>query len=103
MINIRWRRAAVRALVGGRPGPQVGSFALPAEEAEDLHRRAVRAAEPVRDAGVELRGLAGGQHQVLVTEDQAQATAEDVDPLVALVGLLLRRSRPVRRDEELVG
>jgi hypothetical protein len=37
----------------------VGTFALPAEQAQELGRLAVGAAEPVRDARVELGRLAG--------------------------------------------
>ena len=48
-----------------------------------------RAAEPVRDLGVELGDLAGPEHQVLVAEDEPDVAGQDVDPLVAVVGARL--------------
>ena len=50
-------------------------------------------AEPVRDVGVELGDLAGGQDEVVLAEQQAQPAGQHVEPLVALVHLLLRRAR----------
>ena len=68
-----------------------------AEEAEELDGVLVGGAEPVRGAGVELGGLAGAEDEVVLGEDEAESAVEDVDPLVALVGLRLgaeRRERP---------
>lgn len=44
-----------------RPGRQVHALTLRPEQYEQLGRRRVRGAEPVRDAGVELGGLAGDE------------------------------------------
>ena len=67
-----------------------GAPARPAaEQAEQLDRLVVRGAEPVRDAGVELGRLARGEHEVVLAEHQPQPAVEDVEPLVALVGLRL--------------
>src|SRR5437773_1383725 len=70
---------------GARGRPQVGAFTLGAEQAEHLGRPVAAAAEPVRDPGVELGGLARPQHHVLVAEHQAELAVQDVEPLVALV------------------
>jgi len=45
---------------------------------------AIDAADPVRHVRVELGDLAGAQHDVLVAEDESQATAQYAEPLVAL-------------------
>jgi hypothetical protein len=66
----------------------VRALALPAEEAEELDWLRVGGAEPVRDAGVELGCFAGREHQVVLAEDDPQPAAQDVEPLVALVGLV---------------
>ena len=53
----------------------------------------VGAAEPVRDAGVELGRFAGGEDEVLLAEHQPQPPAEHVEPLVALMGVRLAGAR----------
>ena len=50
-------------------------------------------AEPVRHPGVELGDLARPEHEVVLAEQQAEPAGQDVEPLVALVGLLARRPR----------
>ena len=68
----------VRARACAHPAGRTGSGA----------RRARRgAAEPVRNARVELGRLARAQHQVVLAEHEPQLAAEDVQPLVALVHL----------------
>jgi hypothetical protein len=49
----------------------VHALPLAAEEAEDLDGAVAGAAEPVRQPGVELGGLARAQDEVVVGQDQA--------------------------------
>ena len=66
------------------------ALALGAEEAEDLDGSGAGAPEPVRHAGVELGRLPGVHDQIVMGEHEAQAPAEDVEPLVASVGSRFR-------------
>ena len=54
-------------------------------EAQEFDRAWFGIAEPVRQVGVEFGDLAGGLDQILIAEDDAEATAQDVQPVVALV------------------
>src|SRR5262245_38873603 len=54
-----------------RSDAQVQALTLRAEEAQDLHRRLAGASEPVRRAGVELRGLTWLHHQVVLGDHEA--------------------------------
>src|SRR5680860_1303889 len=72
--------------VGGA-GAHVDPLALTAEDGQELDRALVGATEPVRHTGVELRGLARLEHDVVLSQHHAQAAVEDVEPFVALVGL----------------
>ncbi len=56
----------------------MSALALPAEQAEELDRLGVGGAEPVGYAGVELGRLARRPHQIAVTEDEPQATVQDM-------------------------
>ena len=47
------------------------SFALGAEDAQELDRPRVGVAEPVREVGVEFGDFTGGEDEVLVTEYEA--------------------------------
>src|SRR5262245_40276687 len=80
----------------------MGALALPSEQAQQLDRPAAGAAEPVRHVSVELGGLPGAQDEVLVAEQQPELAVQDVEPLVALVGLRLGTPAAVR-DDQLVG
>jgi hypothetical protein len=73
-----------------------------AEKGEGLGRARARVGDGVRDARVELSRLSRGQDQIVVAEQQAQAAREHVYPLVALVGLQLRRVRGCVRREDLL-
>lgn len=64
-------------------------LALWSEEHEQLDWLRVRAAEPVRGVGVELRGLAGAQLEVELGEPQPEPAVEHVHPFIALVRALL--------------
>lgn len=66
---------------------QVGTLALLSEDDEEFHRLVVGGTEPARYVGVEHRHLAGCQDKSTVAEQERQAAVEDVDPLIALVGL----------------
>ena len=68
---------------GRGSGAEVCAFSLVAEEAQDFDGASVGVAEPVGGAGVEFGGFAGAHDQVVVAQDQAQPTVEDVDPFVA--------------------
>lgn len=68
-------------------------FSLPAEETEEFDGLRARSAEPVRNAGVEFGRLARCEHQILLTENEAQRSVEDVQPFVALVCLRSGRFR----------
>src|SRR3954454_4261330 len=74
MVAARGRALLQRRRLAGTP-----------EDAEDLGRVCARAAEPVRDRGVEGGNLAGSEHRVLVAEDEAHLTGQDVDPFVPVV------------------
>jgi hypothetical protein len=58
---------------------------LLAEQHQVLDLLAVRTAEPVRHARVELGDLAGNERQVVRAQHQAQISAQHVEPLEALV------------------
>ena len=62
------------------------SFALLAEQAEELDWFSVGRAEPVRHPGVELGGFAGREHEVVLAEDDPEPPVEYVEPLVPLMG-----------------
>lgn len=74
---------------------QVGALALPAEQGQELRGFGAGVAEPVGHARVELSGLAALQDEV--------ALAQDVQPLVPLVGRLLGDlgGRCGRQDDQL--
>jgi hypothetical protein len=74
------------------------ALALPAEQAEYLHRLGARGAEPVRQPGIEFRHLAGSHGDVVVGEDQPHAPGQHVQPLVALMSAGLRRAGRGRDD-----
>jgi hypothetical protein len=65
----------------------VHALALRAEEAEDLGRLLAGAAEPVGHAGIELRDLAGAEHEIVLVEDQSHPPRQHVQPLVSVVHL----------------
>lgn len=84
MFAIAWSRCGLRSSGLGRvmvrlgvgcggavAGLDVDAFALGAEDAQELHRTGVGVAEPVGEMGVEFGDLAGGEDEVLVTEDEA--------------------------------
>jgi hypothetical protein len=83
----------------------VQALALRAEEREHLGRLGPGAAEPVRDARVELRDLAGRHDEIMLGQSQSQLPGQHVHPLVALVRFLLRAGPLLsadRRDDHLV-
>ena len=89
---------------GRRRGADVRAFALLADEAEELDGAGAGGSEPVRGAGVELRGLAGLEDEVVLAEDQAERAVEDVDPVIALVGAQVGLGVVASgREDELVG
>jgi hypothetical protein len=63
----------------------VGAFALFTDETEIFDGTRAGGSEPVRGAGVELRGFSGPEDHVALAEHEAQCAVEDVDPVVALV------------------
>jgi hypothetical protein len=66
---------------------KVCPFSLPAEETGEFDGLRARSAEPVRNAGVEFGRLARCEHQILLTEKEAQPSVENVQRFVALVCL----------------
>ena len=54
-----------------RAGAKVRAFALLAEQDEELHRFGIGGTRPVWDAGVELGGFPGREHQVVFAEDDS--------------------------------
>ena len=58
-------------------------LALPAEDAEDLHRTAPSRAEPVRDLRVELGGLTRAHRHVVAAEQEPQLTGERAQVITA--------------------
>lgn len=84
--------------------PDVGALALFPDEAEEFHGAGAGGAEPVRGAGVELRGFAGLEHEVVFAENETERAVEDVDPVVAFVCTQVRLLFIFsRREDELVG
>lgn len=80
------------------------ALALRPEEGEAFHRRGAGIAEPVRQARVELGRLTPAEDEVALAEDQPELAAEDIEPLVALVGLGVRLPlRRARRQDHLEG
>jgi hypothetical protein len=63
----------------------VNPFALRAEDAQQFHRLQARVGDHVRDAGVELGCLAGGEDEVPVAQGEAEPAGDHVEPFVALV------------------
>jgi hypothetical protein len=79
------------------------ALALRAEEHQHLSRLRRGAAEPVRDASVELGDLAGLHDEVMLGQSQPQLPGQHVHPLVALVDLLFGVAvGPGWRDDHLV-
>jgi hypothetical protein len=79
------------------------SLSLLAEQAEKLDRFFVGGAEPVRDPRIELCGLAGWEHEVVLSQDESEPAIEDVDPLVAFMGLQICSSPALAGfDDQLV-
>ncbi len=76
----------------------MSAFALAAEQAQQLDRPVADAAEPVRDPRIELGGLARMQDEILIAEHQPQLAVQDVEPLIAFVGLRLGVGTAVRDD-----
>ena len=64
----------------------MGTFALFADEAQELDRAGTCGTEPVRGASVKLRSFAGLEDEVVLAEDEPEASAEDERPVVSLVG-----------------
>lgn len=79
------------------------ALTLMAEENDQLGRRVVCGAEPVRDMGIEFGRLARDEDEILVSENESDPSVEYVQPFVPLV----RRgagcvTEPCRRDDEFV-
>ena len=72
------------------------AFALRPEQAQHFDRPLAAAAEPVRHPRIELGGLARVQDEVLIAQHEPEPAIQDVEPLVALVGLRLGRGAPDR-------
>jgi hypothetical protein len=68
----------------------VHSLALAAEEAQELLRLLASAAEPVGHLCVEVGDLSRAENNVVVSEDEAHASGQDVQPLVPFVGFEIR-------------
>src|SRR6187551_699598 len=82
-------------------GVQVDALARGPED-RDQFDLLVDRAEPVRGPGRELDGLTRLGDEVAVAEDQAQASRDHVEPLVALVnGELLRGLTAAGLDDDL--
>ena len=88
------RTASARAyrgtpVSGGSNGPAPAGALPAAEQRERFGWRGARVAEPVGRARVELRHLPHCQGEVVFAEQEAQVPGQHVQPLVALVNLLL--------------
>lgn len=80
------------------------ALALLPDKTEVLDGAGTCGCEPVGRAGVELRGLAWFEDEVVLPENEAESSVEDVDPVVALMGAQVRHSVVVtRREDELEG
>src|SRR5690606_15569130 len=69
-VSVRGKFANVRAL------------SLSADEAEVLHSRFARSAEPVRSSGVEFGDFAGVEEEISLSENDPEETAQNVYPVV---------------------
>ena len=67
-----------------------GSAPPAREQAEQLDGLVASPVEPVRHARVEFGGLTGVKHQVVRAKHQPKLAAQDVQPFVALVRLMVR-------------
>ncbi len=87
-----------------RAGAYVHAFALSSEDAEDLDGMASGVAERVGHPSVELGSFAGSEHEIMLAEDEAEPSGEDIEPLVAFVDPLLGSgASDVGRDDLFVG
>src|SRR5256885_2348624 len=81
----------------------MNAFALWPEQDEQPDGAPVGGSEPVRQRGVELRGLSWRQDEILLAQHQPQASVEHVKPFVPTVGLWSGFGRFLTgRDEHLV-
>ena len=87
------------ALAPRGTGLRMDALSLRPEQTEDLGCLLAVAAEPVRHASVKFGDLARAKDEVMVAQNQAHATGEDVQPLVALVGRRLRDAFAGRDDD----
>lgn len=80
------------------------ALALRTEQGKDLGRGWAGVAQPVGSPRVELGDFACGQDEIVFAQDQAQPSRENVEPVIALVDLLIRLSGgPMGRDDDCVG
>lgn len=63
------------------------ALTLRAEKGQVFHGPRPGVTEPMRCPGIELRGFARAEHEVLLAENQTEPPAEDVEPLVSVMGL----------------
>lgn len=89
-----------RCLRGFRP--HVHAFALRPEEREEFHGLRVSPAEPMGGVGIELRGFAGGQDDVVFPQAEAELSLEHVDPLVALMRAQVWEAAVASRREQML-
>ncbi len=78
------------------------AFALRPEEREEFDGVRVSPAEPMGSVGIELRGFAGGQDDVVFTEAETELSLEHVDPLVALMRTQVREAAVASRREQVL-
>lgn len=82
----------------------VRAFAVLPDETEELNRTGAGSAKPVRYASVELDNFARAEKKIMLAEDEAKCSVEDVDPIVPLmdakIGLVVVLTR---WKHELVG
>src|SRR5918992_2123307 len=82
---------------------EMGPFALGSDD-EDEISGPVDCTEPMRRPSGELCSLSGIEKVVVLAEEQAEAPADDVEPVMAVVHLHSRWRRPSSRsDVHLVG
>src|SRR5918999_3235991 len=82
---------------------EMGPFALGSDD-EDEVGGPFDCTEPMRRPSGELCRLSGIEKVVVLAEEQAEAPADDVEPVMAVVHLHFRRRRPsARNDVDLVG
>lgn len=76
----------------GRRGSDMDSFALRSEQTQDLDGLGAGTATAMRHTRIKLRDFTRPEYQIVVPENQPEATTQDVHPAVAVMDPLFRKA-----------